>query len=65
MKLSCMMLPRAVTYFKNIFPQVHQTNPLTVPPGGFHAIVGLHSEFESVRLCETEPWRDEDKQVNP
>ncbi|XP_046365981.2 uncharacterized protein LOC124141863 isoform X4 [Haliotis rufescens] len=37
--------------------KVYQSQPLTVPPGGFYAAVGLNSQGEIIRLCETEPWR--------
>lgn len=40
--------------------QVYQSPTLTVPPGGFYAAVGLHSQGETIRLCEVEPWRGDD-----
>ncbi|XP_067663253.1 uncharacterized protein [Haliotis asinina] len=46
--------------FLNNGKKVYQSQPLTVPPGGFYAAVGLHSQGERIRLCEVEPWRGDD-----
>ncbi|XP_046577770.1 SPRY domain-containing protein 3-like isoform X1 [Haliotis rubra] len=51
-----------LTFFRN-GNAIYTSPSLSVPPGGFYPVVGLHSHGERVTLLEREPWTPNVKSV--